>query len=189
MFLRIKPIALSILFGIKEWVAAAACPESDAPCSAPLQTVGRAHPGHKGPPAPKSSSLYLFLAAVSDMGPASVLPPVAAGALNKPGTLLQPPGLPCISSSWLIFALWVPAQRVFELCPNKLLNSRHPLSRGAISQACRQRDSGRGFPGTSPCSRHRPACGQGLPPQQLPQGNDPALTALTVTAPIYFTPP
>lgn len=97
MFLRIKPVDFSVLFGIKEWVAAAACLGSAAPRSAPaasLQTVGRAHPEHKGPLAPNSGSLYLFPAAISDIGPVSVLPPIAAGALNKPGHLLQTPGLP-----------------------------------------------------------------------------------------------
>lgn len=162
-------------------------------CSIPA-TVGQGHPKHKGPPAPKSGSLYLFPDAVSDTGPASVLPPVAAGALNKPGHLLHSPGPPCVSSSWLSFDLWVPAEGAFELCPSTLLNSRHSLSLGlpweGISQACGQHDSGGRSPGTSPCSGHRAAWDRGLPPQQHPQENDPTSPALTVTvtAPIYFTP-
>lgn len=149
MFLRIKPVAFSVLFGIKKWAAAAACLESASPRSAPagsLQTVGRVPPENKGPLTPKISSLYPFPAAVSDIGPASVLPPIAAGALNQPRHLLQSP---CLFQP-VYFCFAGPRQEegacdAFELCPNKML--KQPWE--DISQVWGQHHPGRGSPGNS----------------------------------------
>lgn len=85
-------------------------------------------------------------AAVSDIGPASVLPPIAAGALNQPRHLLQSP---CLFQP-VYFCFAGPRQEegaclAFELCPNKML--KQPWE--DISQVCGQHHPGRGSPGNS----------------------------------------
>lgn len=78
-----------------------------------------------------------------------------------------------------------------ELCPKKLLNTRHLVSCGCLGKALLRGSMAQAghLQAFHPALEHAVTCGQEIIPQQLLQGSNPARAALSITvpAPRYFT--
>lgn len=111
--LIINPGEFSVLFGIREWAAAAACLERAAPCSVPMasrQRVGRATLSTRTPLSPREP---LF---VPHCHSCSSLASYCCGCSKQSWALAPVTRTACVSSSWFIFAFFTPAKRMPRSC-------------------------------------------------------------------------
>lgn len=151
VFLIINPVDFSVLFGIKEWAAAAACLKRSAPYSASMtlpQIVGRAE--HKDrfvpsraficSPLPFLHQFFLLLLWVLQ---------------TNLGTCSSHQDCLCLFQL-VYFCFLYPCQEegacgAFELCAKKLLNTRHLVSWGCLGKAFHRGTGSMTQAGTSRC--------------------------------------